>query len=176
MNRLANLSAPFVAFLLLAVMVSFWYFALVEPADQTTVSILAADMYMEHYPVAKYAGEQLGVGRLPLWNPYQLNGLPFLAIPHTGIFYPPNLIYLWPNTGVATEVALVAHWLFAGIGLWLLIRVWGMGHLAGFAAATSFMLSRWLIEAIQWPGIVACAAWLPWTLVAIEMANLIRNA
>ncbi len=169
MKRLTTLSAPAVMFLLLAVIVSFWYFALVRPADQTTITLKSLDLYHEHYPVAKYAGEQLAEGRIPLWNPYQLSGMPFLAVPHTRLFYPPNLIYLWSNTGVAIEVDLVFHWLLAGVGLWLLIRIWGMSHLAGFAAATSFMLSRWLIGAIQWPGIIACVAWLPWTILSIEL-------
>ncbi len=154
--------------LLLVVMVGFWYIALVVPAHNGTVTMRSVDLYYEHYPVAKYGGEMLRSGEIPLWNPYQLNGLPFLAVPHSGLFYPPNLIYLWSETGIALEIDLIAHWLFAGIGLWLLVRAWGMGHLAGFAAATSFMLSRWLIDAIQWPGIIACAAWLPWTLLSIE--------
>ncbi len=156
--------------MLLAVVVTFWYVALVLPADRSTVTLASSDLYQEHYPVAKYGGEMLAQGRIPLWNPYQLNGLPFLAVPHSRIFYPPNWLYLWPQTGIAIEVDLVFHWLFAGIGLWLFVRVWGMGHLAGFAAATSFMLSRWLVDALIWPGIVDCAAWLPWTLLLIECA------
>ena len=154
--------------LLAAVMIGFWYFALVVPATLTTVTLRSADLYSEHYPVARYAGEMLRRGEIPLWNPYQLNGIPFLAVPHSRLFYPPNLIYLLPQTGIAIEIDLVFHWLFAGVGLWLLVRAWGMSHLAGFAAATSFMLSRWLVDAIQWPGIIACAAWLPWTLLSIE--------
>lgn len=169
MKRLASLSAPAVFLLLLAVMVSFWYFALVRPANQPAVTLQSLDLYHEHYPVAKYAGELLAQGQLPLWNPYQLTGMPFLAVPHTRLFYPPSWIYLWSNTGVAIEVDLVFHWLFAGVGLWLLVRIWGMSHLAGFAAATSFMLSRSLIGAIQWPGIIACLAWLPWTILTIEL-------
>ncbi|MCP5039854.1 MAG: YfhO family protein [bacterium] len=156
--------------MLLAVVVTFWYVALVLPADRSTVTLASSDLYQEHYPVAKYGGEMLAQGRIPLWNPYQLNGLPFLAVPHSRIFYPPNWLYLWPQTGIAIEVDLVFRWLFAGIGLWLFVRVWGMGHLAGFAAATSFMLSRWLVDALIWPGIVDCAAWLPWTLLLIECA------
>lgn len=169
MNRLVSRPALAVFLLLLAVMVSFWYFALVRPADRSPVTLESVDIYHQHYPIAKYAGELLAEGRLPLWNPYQLTGMPFLAVPLTRLFYPPNLIYLWSNTGVAIEVDLVFHWLFAGVGLWLLVRIWGMSHLAGFAAATSFMLSQSLIASIQWPGIVACLAWLPWTILTIEL-------
>jgi len=168
MSRAIRFPALTTALLLLVVMVGFWYVALVVPAQEATVTMHAMDLYNEHYPFAKYGGEMLRSGEIPLWNPYQLNGLPFLAVPHSRLFYPPNLIYLLPATGVAIEVDLVFHWLFAGVGLWLLVRAWGMGHVAGFAAATSFMLSRWLVDAIQWPGIIAGAAWLPWTLLAIE--------
>ncbi len=168
MSRPVSVTAWTTALLLAIVMVAFWYFALVAPAQEQKISIRSVDLYQEHYPVAKYGGEMLRGGEIPVWNPYQLNGLPFLAVPHSRIFYPPNLIYLWSETGIAIEIDLIAHWLFAGVGLWLLIRAWGMGHLAGFAAATSFMLSRWLIGAIQWPGIVACAAWLPWTLFLVD--------
>ncbi len=83
MSRPASVTAWTTALLLAIVMVAFWYFALVAPAQEQKISIRSVDLYQEHYPVAKYGGEMLRGGEIPVWNPYQLNGLAFLAVPHS---------------------------------------------------------------------------------------------
>ena len=45
------------------------------------------------YPLAHYYRESLWKGELPLWNPLNNLGLPFLAQWNTMVLYPPSLFY-----------------------------------------------------------------------------------
>ena len=45
-------------------------------------------------PQQAFAAQALAHGRLPLWNPLLFGGVPFLAEPGSGVFYPPNLVFL----------------------------------------------------------------------------------
>src|SRR4051812_35893588 len=46
------------------------------------------------YPLAAYHREAFWQGEIPLWNPYNYAGLPFLAQWNTMVLYPGSLIYL----------------------------------------------------------------------------------
>src|ERR1700726_4558619 len=41
-------------------------------------------------PPRYFTALELRQGRMPLWNPYNASGEPWLANPQTGVFYPPT--------------------------------------------------------------------------------------
>src|SRR5215211_3189090 len=45
-------------------------------------------------PLRWYTASELQAGRLPLWNPYNASGEPWLANPQTGVFYPPAWLFV----------------------------------------------------------------------------------
>src|SRR5690349_5643388 len=55
--------------------------------------LLYRDLLHFVVPQQAYAASALAHGRLPLWNPLQFGGAPFLAEPGSGVFYPPNLLF-----------------------------------------------------------------------------------
>src|SRR5262245_23053905 len=59
-----------------------------------TQSFVHRDFGLWGYPVAHYHRECFWRGELPLWNPYNNCGLPFLAQWGTLVLYPLSLIYL----------------------------------------------------------------------------------
>ena len=73
-------------------------------------------------PWINFVKAALASGDLPLWNPYEFAGYPFLSNPQVGFFYPPSwLNFLLPaNVGLSWYV-LVHLWLSA-FGMFLLIR------------------------------------------------------
>src|ERR1700691_3256236 len=76
-----------------------------------------------HYNVQKYLSDSLHAGHLPLWTPYVFSGMPFLADPQVGAWYPLN----WPNflvgiTPKAIEWELALHCLIAALGAFFLAR------------------------------------------------------
>lgn len=54
---------------------------------------LLADPYFQFEPWRIFAKSRLLVGKIPLWDPYNAGGVPFLANPQTAIFYPLNFFY-----------------------------------------------------------------------------------
>src|SRR5512134_1321384 len=49
---------------------------------------LLDDLVLENYPWKKFILESLQARELPLWNPYQFAGLPFLAAGQHSALYP----------------------------------------------------------------------------------------
>lgn len=152
--------------LLVASVVLFWKFRVIDSAfSWFTVSNL--DIFVSQHPMTQYAVESLRAGRLPLWNPHQLCGLPFAAIPYVGLFYPPNAVYL---AGVAAgfELSYVLHMCAAAIAMAWFVRIHRMPWAAGVVAALTYCWSGRVIDWINQPFMVAGLAWLPITLLAVE--------
>ena len=59
----------------------------------------------------------LRAGLLPLWNPFHVCGVPFLAFPYAGLFYPANLIHLFVDIATAIELVFIFYTLRAGCAL-----------------------------------------------------------
>lgn len=72
-----------------------------------------AALYDEAYPALAYGFGRLRAGELPLWDPNQFCGVPFLADPGHGVFAPLNLVFLF----LPTAKAMAVH---AFLGLFLL--------------------------------------------------------
>src|SRR6185503_18370087 len=64
------------------------------------------DLYTQIYPMSLRASEWIGSGQLPLWNPFQFCGHPFLATGQYGMLYPLNAVYLALPTALAFEATV----------------------------------------------------------------------
>jgi hypothetical protein len=75
------------------------------------------------YPAQKYFEESIRVGKLPQWTPYLDSGIPFLADPRTGAWYP-------------------LHWPFFAVGITPRAMVWELALHAFLAMGGAFLLAR----------------------------------
>ena len=103
---------------------------------------LQSDSFRYFYPSVVFLHRELRQGRLPLWNPYQLAGQPYLALHLPAVLYPPNLLFaalLPPVT--ALEAHAVFHLVVAGLFAWLFARRLGLGPAARLAAVAGYMFS-----------------------------------
>lgn len=160
--------ASFWWLLLFVLVVVFWKLRVIDAATFAGIRVHSVDLYIEHYPMTEYAARVLRAGSLPLWNPFQFCGMPFLAVPHTGLFYLPNAVYLLFDVGTATEVSLVLHLLISATGMALLVRELGLGRMPALAAAVTFAWSGWVFYQVNLPAAIACQSWLPLTVLAVE--------
>lgn len=127
------------------------------------------DTFLYFHPTAAFIGSELRHGRLPLWNPYQMAGQPYLGLHVPAILYPPNLLLL----GVLPlELAMPAHGVLhlfiAGLFTWLFAGRIGLGAPARFTAALAFMLSGAMGEGFYLPPFVSTPAWFPGVLWALH--------
>jgi hypothetical protein len=149
--------------------VAFWKLRIIDAATKSQITLGSFDIYIEHYPMTKFGFERLFSGEIPLWNPYQLTGTPFLPVTHVGLFYPGNFIYGFLDTGIAIEVSFVLHLFFAGAGVWMLLRTLEFSGRAGFVAALTFMWSGWMIFYSNQASLISGMAWLPFMIWMVEL-------
>jgi hypothetical protein len=114
-------------------------------------------------------------GALPLWNPYVSFGLPMLADPSYQVAYPPTWLNLVLGPVTYYKCYVVSHALWAGIGLYLLLRRLGLGRPASFSGATTWIASGPFLVVVSHTHHFAGTAWIPWVLLALN-ATLERGA
>src|SRR5215510_12010015 len=54
---------------------------------------LVSDLILENYQWKSFIRAQIAQGEVPLWNPYQLSGIPFLAAGQHSALYPVSILY-----------------------------------------------------------------------------------
>src|ERR1041385_165597 len=139
------------------------------------------------YPLAAYHRESFWRGEIPLWNPYNNAGLPFLAQWNTMVLYPGSLIYLLLPLPWSLGIFCLAHQYFAGLGMYFLgrastnaggarlrpslcahgaeSRTGSAGasphqNLGGAVAAIAFAFGGMLLCSLKWPNNIAAFGWM----------------
>ena len=107
-------------------------------------------------------------GRLPLWNPWQFAGEPFLAAYYGGLFYPLNAIYLVTSVPLGIEISGVLHMLLGAGGMAALARRLRIDWPGALLAAVSFVWSGWFVFSTNQPRILSAIAWMPWTCWVVD--------
>lgn len=122
------------------------------------------DFGLFSYPVAFFQRNCFWRGEVPLWNPYSLCGVPFLAQWNTMTLYPPALIYLLLPLGWSLSAFCLVHLVWAGLGMYLLARHWTGRQVAAAVAGIIFAFNGLILNFLMWPSHVATMSWLPWVL------------
>ena len=134
------------------------------------------DIYNYTYPSARFIQEMCRHGALPYWNPYMNYGQPLLENPNLLFFYPYTLFIILFPIVFAYPLFYVVHFALAGIGTFLLARRWGQSRQAAFFAGFVFAFSGPLLSLGNLYNHAACAAWMPWALLATDRAVQGRTA
>lgn len=122
------------------------------------------------YPLAHYQRECFWRGEVPLWDPLNFCGIPFLAQWNTMTFYPPALFYLIFPLPWSLGVFNLGHLFLGGMGMYFLARRWTGRQLAAAAAGTVFAFNGLMWNALMWPNDMAALGWMPWTVLVVERA------
>jgi hypothetical protein len=122
------------------------------------------------YPLAHFQRECFWRGEIPFWNPYNFCGVPFLAQWNTMSLYPPSLIYLTLPLEWSLSFFCLLHLWFAGLGMYFLARKWTGNNFAAACAGTVFSFNGFTLNLIMWPSHLATFAWMPWVILAVELA------
>jgi hypothetical protein len=121
-------------------------------------------MFRDHsdyfQPLRLFTTQHLRVWRLPLWNPYNGSGEPWLANPQTAIFYPPAWLFVILPFATAYVAYLFVHVLLLGGGAFLLFRR-NASHLAATGGAIALMLSGPVLSMLDVQNNFTTFAWLP---------------
>ncbi len=127
-----------------------------------------ADLKSYFIPAMAFMRQAFFDGELPLWNPYQLAGSPFIALHGPGALYP--LLFIF--TPLPPHVALIAHallhYVLAGLFSALYARKIGLPSAACLVAGLAYVGSPPLVDAAFNTGYLSTFVWLPAILLAVE--------
>ena len=169
-----------VGVLLLLWLLFFW--RLFTPIASDQASITNGDFSGQFVTFAAYQYQRFAVGEIPLWNPYNNGGLPFIGDTQAAVFYPPRLLTIalaslsggW--TYHALELEMTFHVLLYSLLMYALLRRLTSGSpvsqwaslIAAIIAAYGGYLSGYppLQLAVMEAGI-----WLPLALLGIVEAT-----
>jgi hypothetical protein len=120
------------------------------------------DTYAYFYPYWAVRNAALMQGHLPLWSPDIFMGVPLLANPQPGTFYPLNwpLVPLSPPEGIRLTVLMHVWW--ALLGVYALARRWHLRPVPALAAAAVFGLGGYMGAHVEQINQLQGLAWMPW--------------
>lgn len=114
-------------------------------------------------PLRWFTAQELQAGRLPLWNPYNASGEPWLANPQTGVFYPPAWLFVLLPFATAYVLFLYVHLALLGCGAYLLFRRTASEG-AALVGAVALMFSGPVLSLLDVSNNLATLAWIPLAL------------
>jgi len=125
------------------------------------------DYSMFGYPLAHYHREAFWRGEIPLWNPLNNCGIPYVAQWNTMVFYPPSLIYILLPMPWSLGWFCLVHLFLAGLGMHCLAYRWTNNRLAASLAGIAFAFNGLTLSCLIWPNNIAALVWMPcvWLLV-----------
>jgi Bacterial membrane protein YfhO len=151
--------------------------------SQTTIHWDLADVT---YPAQKFFAESISAGKLPQWTPYLDSGIPFLADPRTGAWYPlhwPFFLIGMTHVGITPGTLvweLVLHAFLALVGAYLLARKLFSARGPSVVGALLFGFGGFFAAHTSTLGQFEAASLFPlllWaTLVALESGSVRRIA
>jgi hypothetical protein len=137
---------------------------------QSPWTILRWDALAQYFPWRAFASSELRAGHIPLWNPHQFAGAPFVANGQSAVFYIGSLPFWVLDTARAFGIAAFAHSLLAAGGAFLLLRRWRLSSGASICGAVAWTMSGYLASWNALPTLAHTASWLPLLLLLFERA------
>jgi len=145
-----------------------------DPHSLVPWNPLMWDGIAEFYPWRLFAAETLRSGFLPLWNPHQFCGTPFVANSQSAVFYPLNLLFCLLPVKPAFGASVLLHLWLTGCFAYLYLRspALRLGRAASLLGAVAWQLCHWQVAWLALPTFLCVSAWLPLALRLVDRAAL----
>jgi len=141
-----------------------------NPTSLVPWNPLMWDGIAEFYPWRLFAAQTLRSGYLPLWNPHQFCGTPFVANSQSAVFYPFNLLFCLLPVAQAFGVSVLLHLSLTGVFAYFFLRspALGLGRAASLVGAVAWQLCHWQVAWLALPTFLCVSAWLPLALLLVD--------
>lgn len=162
----ALLEAACVLALVIATLI-FWSSNVTPPeGGRQPLTFHASDMFLYFLPAYSYQATRIRQLALPMWNPYQGTGQPFLATLQPGALYPARLLLLATDAAEAMRLSTIGHLLLYVLGTYALCRQLGARRLAAMTGGVAFA-AAFALPDMYWPPYLEAGAWLPIAALAL---------
>jgi len=109
-------------------------------------TLFGSDFVLYFYSVKKFVREYvLTNGTLPLWNPFQFSGTPFISNIQASMFYPMGLLFYVMPTETAYVWTVVIHCIFGSIFMYLFARTLSTNRAGSLLAAVIFTFNGYFM-------------------------------
>lgn len=130
---------------------------------------LLSDLILENYQWKHFIVEQLGEGEIPLWNPHQFAGIPFLAAGQHSALYPLSIIYYILDLPSAYGWFTVVNLWLAGVFMYAFARGLGLRREASILAGIIYQFNGFAIASVLFQMMIGGLPWLPLMLLMSEL-------
>jgi len=156
---------------LAAAATAFWIFGFLPHVAPGKADWGALDLEMYFYPKFAYGAAALARGRVPLWNPHEFCGLPFLATAQVAALYPVKNVLFWLfSPPLALHVNYVVHLVLAGALAYAWARWLGLRAAAAAVGAALWAFNPYFLSSVYHPNRIMTLAWVPLVFLAYERA------
>jgi hypothetical protein len=170
--------ADWAAVLFLSIIWLFYFWRAITGDPLHQVSYPEGDFSGQFVAFSAYQADRLVDGEIPLWNPYNYAGHPFIADTQAAVFYPPRLIAIWISqfTGgwgyAAVQAEAIAHFWLVSIWMYLFVRTVTKSPLGGLISAITLSYGGYLTgyPPLQL-ALLEAGTWLPLCLLGIYRAT-----
>lgn len=129
---------------------------------------LLTDTFVNSQPWLMFNRDDLRAGQLPLWNPYNANGMPHLANYQSAVFSLFSLPYYFLDIKAALIISAFALLFAHGFFSYAFLRQIKAHHLAALIGAVAFMFAGYNVLWLGWQQHVASVVAVPAGLFFIE--------
>lgn len=127
-----------------------------------------SDLILENYQWKSFVRQQIALGEVPLWNPHQFSGIPFLAAGQHSALYPLSVIYYIMPLWLAYGWFTVANLWLAGVFMFLFARGLGIGRAGALLAGIIYQFCGTVIASVVFQMMIGALPWLPLMLLMSE--------
>ena len=135
---------------------------------QAPWNLLQWDGMAQYFPWRTFAARELQAGQIPLWNPHQFAGTPFVANLQSAVFYPLNFPFWTMDVARAFGVSAFLHSLLATLSTYFWVQHWRRSRAASLLAAIAFGFGGYLTFWATLPTLSNSASWIPLLLLLFE--------
>ncbi|MEO0565763.1 MAG: YfhO family protein, partial [Chloroflexota bacterium] len=137
---------------------------------------LLSDMVLQNLHWKAFIRSSIAAGEVPLWNPHQLSGVPFMAAGQPSTLYPLSVLYYTLPLESAYGWFVVVNLWLAGVTTYAFVRALRLNRAAAVIAAITYQHSGFFIASAVFPMMLGGVVWLPLLLLMVEFIVRARPA
>lgn len=139
-----------------------------NPAGVPFKNFLITDSVRQQYPWRSLALEIVKEKKLPVWNPYSFSGTPLLANFQTALFYPLNILFIFPDFPVIWGILVMIQPLLGSLFMYFYLKNFRLHSAAAVTGALAWIGSGFFVAWLEWNTVVHAVIWLPLILLAMD--------
>lgn len=129
---------------------------------------LITDPVRQQFPWRSFGISSIKDGEMPLWNPYEMGGIPHFSNIQSATFYPLNLFLFLSPFYVWWCILVLSQPFLAGIFLFFFLRNKKLSVISSLFGGFVFAFSGFFVAWLEWGTVLHVALWLPLLLLSVD--------